>query len=132
MLHEFVLYLEIGRDRPVVNINLNNQRILPEIEWNKDSFGNISINFRAVLQKQNMINIVFNNATSPIKIKDIVINGIKLGLVLFLCTTVSGKQDTQINSDGQLDIAINTPIWSWWCAKLNSFNYEDYPLGTIG
>ena len=131
MLHKFVLYLEVDESRPDINIKLNNETISSDINWDKDQYGNIVINFQAYLQEQNTISIVLNNVKSAVNLKDIVVDDIRLGLVLFLSTTVNGKQDTQVNSDGRIDIAINTPIWSWWCEKMNSFNYEDFPLGSV-
>jgi hypothetical protein len=132
MLHKIVLYLEVEGNHPDININLNNKTILADVDRNKDQYGNIAIKFQIHLQESNNISIVLNNVKSTVKLKNMIIDDIQIGLVLFLCTTVNGKQDTQVDSDGQIDIAVNTPIWSWWCEKLNSFNYKDYPLGTAG
>ena len=86
---------------------------------------------------KNNIIVIDSNATNiklhvegTVTVNDIVYNDIKVGLVTFLCTTVKGLQNTQATND-IIEINVEHPIWEFWCKRLNSFNYKDYPLGSI-
>lgn len=63
-------------------------------------------------------------------VNDIDYDGIRFGIVTFLCTTANGEKQTQV-TDGTIRIEFRHPIWEFWCQKMNEFNYEDYPLGSI-
>ena len=69
--------------------------------------------------------------SSSVKLEDIVIDGIRFGLVTFLCTTINDLQHTELKSPGQIKIIVNSPAWEFWCKKMNEFSYERYPLGSI-
>jgi hypothetical protein len=117
---------------PDVKVLLNNQLVSTIVT--KDEFNNFIVSFSENLNKDTTISIIINNLTNPnfVKLVDIVIDDIRFGLVTFLCTTVNNKQDTQIKMNEQIDIQLRTPIWQFWCEKMNAFNYKDYPLGSIG
>ena len=114
------------------SIVLNNQIVNPTI-GDIDKYGNLPIEFSCQLSQKNILEIQVNNLIFPnyVKLVEIIIDGIRIGLVTFLCTTVNNKQDSQLNSPGSIVIEFETPIWSWWCDKMNSFNYKDYPLGSV-
>lgn len=113
------------------DIFLNDHLINPIVK-NVDEYGNLPIEFICQLPEKNILEIRVKNLIFPnyVKLVDIIIDDIRLGLVTFLCTTVDNKQDSQLNSPGTINIQFETPIWQWWCIKMNNFNYKDYPLGS--
>ena len=113
-------------------IYLNNQLINPGVS-EVDQYGNLPMEFSCQLLQKNILEIQVDNLIFPnhVKLVEIIIDDIRLGLVTFLSTTVNNKQDSQLNSPGSIITHFETPIWSWWCDKMNSFNYEDYPLGSV-
>ena len=133
MLHQCTLVIAVTDVNSKLSIVLNNHLINYLSDQQSDQFGNILIHFTAELNTKNIISILVENLEHPnsIKLVDIIVNDIRFGLVTFLCATVNSKQNTQLNTNGTIDIEIQTPIWSWWCDKMNSFNYKDYPLGSI-
>ena len=64
-------------------------------------------------------------------VNDIDYDGIRFGIVTFFCVTANDKKETQV-TDGIIHIKLQHPIWQFWCEKYNKFNYEDYPLGSVG
>jgi hypothetical protein len=82
------------------------------------------------LKEQNTIVLeVIGNGT--VNLTEISVDGIRFGLVTFLCTTVNGTQNTQLTAPGKIAIELQAPVWKFWCDKLTEFNYERYPLGSI-
>lgn len=133
MLNNVLLVLSAKEQVPHSNsirVFVNNEEINPQINPN-DQYGNITITFDHKLADKNIINIKVSGYKKYIRLVDIIVDDIRFGLVTFLCTTVSGKQTTQVELAGQIDIEIETPIWQYWCEKMNKFNYKDYPLGSI-
>ena len=114
------------------SILLNNQTINHTIKA-VDDHGNLPVEFSCQLLEKNTLEIQVNDLifTNYVKLVEIILDDIRLGLVTFLCTTVNNKQDSQLNSPGSIVIEFETPIWSWWCDKMNGFNYRDYPLGSV-
>lgn len=116
---------------PTVKVKINSAEINFKSNWISDEFGNTSIEFEEELSKLNLIEIEVYRLTGSINLVEIIADNIKFGIVTFLCTTIADKQDTQLlNRDGVIKIALEEPIWQYWCEKINSFNYEDYPLGS--
>jgi len=112
------------------DVNLNNNQVPFNFNPN-DQHGNSIVEFNAQLDKSNLIELkVSQTHNTPTNLKEIIIDDIRFGLVTFLCTTIDNKQETQLNSDGIISIRIETPVWEFWCKKMNSFNYKDYPLGS--
>lgn len=112
------------------DVNLNNNQVHFNFNPN-DQYGNSTVEFDAQLDKSNLIELrVSQTHNTPTNLKEIIIDDIRFGLVTFLCTTIDNKQETQLNSDGIISIRIETPVWEFWCKKMNSFNYKDYPLGS--
>lgn len=94
-----------------------------------DEYDNLQIVFDYELIEQNNIALeVISNDT--INLIEIVVDGIRFGLVTFLCTTVNQTQNTQITGPGKIDIELQSPIWKFWCDKMTEFNYQRYPLGS--
>ena len=133
MLHQCTLVIAVTNVKPRLSIVLNNYSIDYLSDWQSDQHGNILIHFTADLTPKNIISITVENLenSNSITLKDIIIDDIRFGLVTFLCTTINNKQDTQLNTTGSIDIEICTPIWEWWSNKTNSFNYKEYPLGSL-
>ena len=96
-----------------------------------DQHDNLELSFNHGLTKQNQIKIRVSQMSSPLNLVEIVIDDIRFGLVTFLCTTIDGKQDTQLKRVGDIDVVVKSPIWQYWCDKMNDFSYERYPLGSI-
>jgi hypothetical protein len=115
---------------PNIDIIINGQIVKSEITASPDEHNNFIVSFTRPLEIENNI-IILNNA-DQIKLVDIIIDDIRFGLVTFLCTTVNGTQNTQLDGPGEIDIKITAPVWQFWCDKMNAFNYEDYPLGSVG
>ena len=83
-----------------------------------------------IINKDHVQNIEIE-VNGTLTINDIDYDGIRFGIVTFLCVTANGRKETQI-TDGILKIEFEHPIWQFWCERYNKFNYEDYPLGSIG
>ena len=112
------------------DVNLNNNQVPFNFNPN-DQYDNSTVEFNAQLDKSNLIELkVSQTHNSSTNLKEIIVDDIRFGLVTFLCTTIDNKQETQLNSDGIISIQIETPVWEFWCKKMNSFNYKDYPLGS--
>lgn len=95
-----------------------------------DEYDNLQIVFDYDLKEQNTIVLeVISNGT--VNLTEIIVDGIRFGLVTFLCTTVNGTQNTQLTAPGKIAIELQAPVWKFWCDKLTEFNYERYPLGSI-
>jgi len=97
----------------------------------QNSEGNLIITVDSELKEINEILIDVKELSSSVKLEDIVIDGIRFGLVTFLCTTINDLQHTELKSPGQIKIIVNSPAWEFWCKKMNEFSYERYPLGSI-
>jgi len=97
-----------------------------------DEFNNSVVTVDMVLDNTNQINIHVENTTNEIvNLKEIIVDGIRFGLVTFLCTTADDQPcTTQLKSTGLITVSFDQPVWEFWCKKYNSFNYKDYPLGT--
>lgn len=117
--------------QPNVTVRVNQNKVPSTLSDTKDCHGNYILSFVTELNTNNHIEIVVTNLNGYFKVEDILIDSIKFGLVTFLCTTIENQQNTQLNCNGILDIALSSPIWKFWCEKMNSFNYEDYPLGSV-
>lgn len=94
-----------------------------------DDFKNLQIAFDFDLAEYNKLSIIMPDQ-EKINLIEILVDDIRFGLVTFLCTTVNNTQNTQLVGPGQIDVEIRTPIWKFWCDKMNDFNYERYPLGS--
>jgi len=124
------LILECER-LPIVLVEMLGESI--PCKLNRDKHNNISIEIDvdlAVLTKIKLI-IVDMNENKSIGLVEIIAEGIRFGLVTFLCTTVDNTQNTQLTAPGTIDIMMGTPSWKFWCDKMNQFNYKDYPLGSL-
>jgi len=97
-----------------------------------DEFNNSVVTVDAVLDHTNQIDIQVTNTTNEVvNLKEIIVDGIRFGLVTFLCTTANNQPcTTQLKSTGLITVNFEKPVWEFWCKKYNSFNYKDYPLGT--
>lgn len=97
-----------------------------------DEFSNSVVTVDAVLDHTNQIDIQVTNTTNEVvNLKEIIVDGIRFGLVTFLCTTANNQPcTTQLKSTGLITVNFEKPVWEFWCKKYNSFNYKDYPLGT--
>ena len=114
-----------------VSILLNGNQVSFDQSFEKNQYGHVCIDITCKLADDNVISIVAKDKNPNINLIEIIANDIKFGLVTFLCTTINGQQHTQLTSPGNIDIKMSTPIWKFWCEKMNGFNYKDYPLGSI-
>jgi hypothetical protein len=114
------------------NISVLVNQNITQSHFNKipDQYGNLILTFSINLTKKDHIQIVVDQVTGYVKIVDIIADDIRLGLVTFLCCQINEQQDTQLNTNGTIDIRLSGPIWKFWCDKMNEFNYKDYPLGS--
>ena len=115
---------------PLIKIKINGAGVNSKPSWIPDEFGNVSIELEEELSTLNIVDVEVSGLLRSINLVEIIADDIRFGLVTFLCTTISGKQDTQLTCDGVIKIALGVPIWQYWCEKFNSFNYKDYPLGS--
>lgn len=113
---------------PEFEIHLNGQPVIAQ-SW-YDEQNNLRVVVNEELKETNVINMIVHKTENPVKLEEIIIDGIRFGLVTFLCTTVNKTQNTQINTNGSIDIEISIPVWKFWCDKMQDFNYERYPLGS--
>ena len=95
-----------------------------------DAYQNQQVIFDYDLEEKNSITLNVHT-TGAANLTEIIVDGIRFGLVTFLCTTVNGTQNTQITAPGEIAIELQAPVWKFWCDKLTEFNYERYPLGSI-
>jgi hypothetical protein len=110
---------------------LINEKKIPFVYSQENQHGHLCVNFSCKLSSNNIISILVNDENPNIKLIEIIADDIRFGLVTFLCTTIDSQQHTQLTVPGKIDIEISTPIWKFWCEKMNAFNYKDYPLGSI-
>jgi hypothetical protein len=124
------LYFTIENQKydPTIKIILNGNTVVETVDTSIiNEYGHIPVSFDAELQETNILEISVENNTGSISIAEAVIDNIKLAFVLFLVTKNSENEiATQLISDGSLFVTIKTPIWSWWCDRMESFNYDDY------
>lgn len=130
MIVPVCLYITIENQKfnPIIKINLNGNTVVETVDTSiVNEYGHIPIVFNANLQESNIIEVIVENNTGIINVVEAVIDNIKLAFVLFLVTKNSeNKIATQLRTDGSLFMTIQTPIWSWWCDRMESFNYNDY------
>jgi len=113
---------------PKLNVTVNESAV--QSTATIDEYDNLQIVFDYDLKEQNTIVLeVIGNGT--VNLTEIIVDGIRFGLVTFLCTTVNGTQNTQLTAPGKIAIELQAPVWKFWCDKLTEFNYERYPLGSI-
>lgn len=113
---------------PKLNVTVNESAV--QSTATIDEYDNLQIVFDYDLKEQNTIVLeVIGNGT--VNLVEIIVDGIRFGLVTFLCTTVNGTQNTQLTAPGKIAIELQAPVWKFWCDKLTEFNYERYPLGSI-
>jgi hypothetical protein len=127
-MSSITLVFEIS-NKPEISLVLNGQLLEYTIDRRANQHGHICLTTNTDLAKQNVLSVIATNV-DQIKLVEILVDDIRFGFVTFLCTTIDGQQQTQLTVDGQIDIELSTPIWEFWCQKMNSFNYKDYPLGS--
>jgi len=113
---------------------LHNGRSLDsKIFYELDNHQNIVCCYNLVLDFKNQIEIqcLSLKEKENIQLSELVIDGIRFGIVLFFCTTTNGAPGTQLNSPGSIIVDFDSPVWEFWCKKMNEFNYERHPLGSI-
>lgn len=117
---------------PKITTLVNQVAVDNIVNWTPDQYGNICISFSTPVVEKSKISICVNDLPigSTFNIVEIIVDDIRFGLVTFLCSKISGNWSTQLNTNGIIDIDIESPIWKYWCEKMNSFNYKDYPLGS--
>ena len=127
-----IMFEYSGNTVPSVQLLLNNQQIDCTLSNIKNKYGHYCLKTVADLQEKNVLSTKVTGLSPGeyISLKEIFANNIRLGFVMFLCSTVNEAQSTMLTSDGKIDIELNTPIWEFFCIKTNSFNYKDYPLGS--
>lgn len=82
-----------------------------------------------IIIDEETVDTVELSVKGTLTVNDIDYDGIRFGIVTFLCTTANGEKQTQV-TDGIIRLEFKHPIWEYWCQKMNEFNYEDYPLGS--
>jgi len=115
---------------PQLTVRINDADIEYQVEPSGYDDSTFFIKFSTELHPDNLIQIGSQDLIHSLTLSDIIIDDIQFGLVTFLCTTINGNQATQLNQPGFINIVIKTPIWQYWCEKMNSFNYKDFPLGS--
>jgi hypothetical protein len=104
-----------------------------KISYELDQHQNIVCCYDLPLDLKNQFEIqcISLKENENIKLSELVIDGIRFGIVLFFCTTTNGTLETQLNSPGSIMVEFDSPVWKFWCKKMNEFNYERYPLGSV-
>lgn len=128
---KFEIFCKVNA-RPNITVLVDSTKVDSTVDWTVDQYGNICVSFFADITAKSKVSICVDNLPTGVtfNIIEIIVDDIRFGLVTFLCSTVSGVLSTQLNADGAIDIEIQSPIWKYWCEKMNSFNYKDYPLGS--
>jgi hypothetical protein len=126
------LFFEITA-QPNINLLVNGQLIDSQIDWNPDDHGNICVSADINITGKSVLSVHITQMPqgSKINLVEVIADDVRFGLITFLITTISGAQQTQLNTDGVIDIEIESPVWMFWCERFNSFNYKDYPLGSF-
>jgi hypothetical protein len=124
------LILECTR-LPTVQIEIAD-KLIPHTLY-RDEYNNVAVdvNFNLKTLTEIKLIIVDMRKNTSVGLTEIIADDIRFGLVTFLCTTISNTQNTQLNNPGVIDITIGAPVWKFWCDKMNQFNYEEYPLGSL-
>lgn len=130
MANYITLVLEVDGIIPELEVLLNQTSVNFDFDTVKNSHGHLCVNIHCEIKQSSILNLIVKNNTS-VNLVEIIVDNIRFGLVTFLCITVNGQQQTQLSAPGQLKINLSTPIWQFWCEKMNGFNYKDYPLGSI-
>jgi hypothetical protein len=126
------LFFEITA-QPNINILVNGQLVNSQVNWVPDAHGNICVSADINITGKSVLSVHVTQMPqgSKINLVEVIADDIRFGLITFLITTVSGVQHTQLNTDGVIDIELESPAWMFWCERFNAFNYKDYPLGSI-
>jgi hypothetical protein len=120
--------------QPKIIVKINDKEVTADISPEKNEFDNITVDFVVdLLPSKNTLTLDVTglDKSSIFKLEEIIADQVRFGLVTFLCTTVNGQQSTQLDKDGCIEIELQLPIWQFWCERINDFNYEKYPLGTV-
>ena len=124
------LYLTVlEKSSPIIAVKINDIIITDKVDTSIiNEHGHVPVSFVAELTDTNIIELcVTNNIGGNVVLSEAVVGDIKLSLALFLSTkNHHNNTTTTLTSDGVLRVTIETPIWQWWCEKMQSFNYDDY------
>ena len=116
---------------PNLTITVNQQQVNYIVKQNNDPQGNVILLFQTELELDNSIHLIVSDADGTVDLINIIVDEMAFGWITFLCSTVNNQQSLQVINDGTIEIDLQTPIWQYWCEKMNSFNYKDYPLGSV-
>lgn len=116
---------------PNLTITVNQQQVNYIAKQNNDPQGNVILLFQTELELDNSIHLIVSDADGTVDLINIIVDEMAFGWITFLCSTVNNQQSLQVINDGTIEIDLQTPIWQYWCEKMNSFNYKDYPLGSV-